>query len=142
MAANNLQWKLIPIDLENAKNLRCDEPRIILLNSSEPLLDPRSQPLKVPSAPKIYFKWPASVPQHASETKQEEYFEYKKPIFTWHIPSRSNHDEKLLSNAQDIKPSVSDLEEGEIPSDQCVDDSKQPGPMLKRYRANGWLSDK
>ena len=70
MAANNLQWKLIPIDLENARKLKTDEPKIIPLNSSQPLLDPKSQPLQVPNAPKIYFNWPATVDQQASETKK------------------------------------------------------------------------
>ena len=134
MATNRLQWKLIPIDLDNQKTLRGDKPRVIPLYSLEPLPDPRSQANSIPSAHKIYFGWPTSVAPPGSNTNQNEYFESKKPIFTWHIPSRSNHDERLLSNTQDIKPSGSDLEEGEIPPSECVNDSKIPGPMVKRYR--------
>ena len=120
--AENLQWKLIPIDLENVKKLKTSEPKIIPLNSSQPLLDPRSQPLQVPNAPHIYFNWPATVNQQASEIKKEEYFEENKPIFTWHLPPRSQLDEKLLSNGQDdIKPSANDLEEGGLPPAQLND---------------------
>ena len=74
MAANSLQWKLIPIDLENEKKLKTSEPKTIPLNSSQPLLDPRSQPLQVPNAPHIYFNWPATVNQQASEIKKRRIF--------------------------------------------------------------------
>ena len=63
--AANLHWKLIPIDLGNVKKLKTSEPKIIPLNSSQPLLDPRSQPLQIPNAPHINFNWPATMNQQA-----------------------------------------------------------------------------
>ena len=148
---NKIQWRLIPLDLENPRTLKCDEVRVIPLNSSKPLVDPRNKPVSIPSAPKIYFCWPKGVPQKASETNRNEYFELKSPTYPWHTPSSDqqsincdlSQDDKLLSKTQDVKPQPeSDLEEGEIPASECINDSRIPGPMVKRYKSNGWLNNK
>ena len=139
MAANP-EWKLIPIDLGNLKKLKMSEPRNIPLNSSQPLLDPRLKPLQIPNAPHIYFNWAPTVNQQAPKIKKEEYFEENKPTFTWHLPPRSQLDEKLLSNGQDdTKPPANDLEEGGLPPAQLNDSIWTDVEM---YRTNGWLSDK
>ena len=79
--------------------------------------------------------------QQAPKIKKEEYFEENKPIFTWHLPPRSQLDEKLLSNGQDdIKPPANDLEEGGLPPAQCDNDSIWTD--VEMFRAKGWLSDK
>ena len=123
-------WKLIPLDLKNCVILKPNsDVRPIPITSAEPLKDPRSSSVKIPSAPKIFFSWPHQAPssykQEVNETKPSEYFEFKSTPYKWHTPEdephSSTHGPSYVNRSmtksfdENPQPGSYELEEGEIP---------------------------